>query len=348
MAIVSGAGGLTPSSLETTIWLVVAIAILFTLFRFTIRLYALRKLLADDVAVAAALLLLISLAIMYEYATPKMFEVVRVAQGEEAFTLPFMDRATVFLKLQFAIIVLFWTEIWVVKVSFLIFYRNVFSGLPELMLGWRLVAVFTGLTYALCWAFQLASCIPIPNYFILGACETRRDIYYSNANLYVAAVGDIVSDLMIMALGLRLLSKLQMRRNEKLALGAIFSVGFIKIVFAVVRVVKIGVSATHVNPIWLALWTMIEASVAIVVACLPSFRVLFAHGRRRSELRHAVTLKVFRKRHSPSHNGDTSHPLPLEEGNQSSRTQDRGGDTEDLYWHDAQMDEELIASDLRR
>lgn len=151
-----------------------------------------------------------------------------------------------------------------------------------------------------------------------------------------------------MALGLRLLRKLQIRRNEKLALGAIFSVGFIKIAFAVVRVVKIGVSATHVNPIWLALWTMIEASVAIVVACLPSFRVLFAHGRRRSESRHAVTLKVFRKRHSPSRNGDTTHPLPLEEGNQSSPTQDHGGDTEDIYWHDAQMDEELIASDLRR
>lgn len=31
---------------------------------------------------------------------------------------------------------------------------------------------------------------------VQGACETRRDIYYSNACLYVAAVGDIVSDLM--------------------------------------------------------------------------------------------------------------------------------------------------------
>ncbi len=207
------------SSVQTTIWLVVAIAILFAFFRFTIRLYALRKLLADDVAVAGALLLLISLAVMYKYAIPNMFEVVRVAQGEEVFTLAFMSRATIFLKLQFAIIVLFWTEIWVVKISFLIFYRNVFSGLPEHMLGWRLVAGFTGLTYALCWAFQFGSCIPLPDYFILGeywydalhhfaknpgACETRRDIYYSNVCLYVAAVGDIVSDL---------LSKFSQRRN---------------------------------------------------------------------------------------------------------------------------------------
>ena len=31
---------------------------------------------------------------------------------------------------------------------------------------------------------------------VTGACETPRDIHYSNACLYVAAVGDIVSDLM--------------------------------------------------------------------------------------------------------------------------------------------------------
>lgn len=56
-----------------------------------------------------------------------------------------------------------------------------------------------------------------------------------------------------MALGLRLLWNLQISRKEKLALGAVFSVGLIKITFAVIRVVRIGASARHVNPIWLAL-----------------------------------------------------------------------------------------------
>lgn len=185
MAVVSSAGNLTPSSLEvcscirllrrllmalaqTIIWLVVAIAILFALFRFGIRIIALRKLLADDVAVAGALLLLLSLAVMYEYAIPIMFDVVKVAKGEEEFTASFQTRATVYLKLQFAIIVLFWTTIWVVKISFLIFYRSIFAGLPEYMLGWWLAASFSALTYLLSWAFQLASCIPISGYFVLG------------------------------------------------------------------------------------------------------------------------------------------------------------------------------------
>lgn len=107
---------------------------LFAIFRFTIRLYALKKLLLDDVAVVVALLLLLSLAVMYRYATPIMFELDRIARGAETLTPAFLPRAAVFLKLQFAIIVLFWTTIWVVKISFLIFYRALFMGLPEHML----------------------------------------------------------------------------------------------------------------------------------------------------------------------------------------------------------------------
>ncbi|KAL9576332.1 MAG: hypothetical protein Q9212_007191 [Teloschistes hypoglaucus] len=242
MAVISSAGGLTPASLETIVWLVVAIAILFAFLRFIIRLYALRKLLEDDVAVMFALLLLLSLAIMYRYATPIMFELNEIATGKEELTPDFVSRAAIFLKLQFAIIVLFWTTIWVVKISFLIFYRTLFSGLPEHMI--------------------------------------------------------------VMTLGLRLLWNLQISVKEKFALGAIFSVGVIKITFALIRVVKIGASSKHVNPIWLALWSMIEASVAVVVACLPSFKVLFAHGRRQSQLRHAVTLKRFQPRRSHTDDQD--------------------------------------------
>ena len=153
---------------QTIIWTVVAIAILFAFFRFTIRLYALRKLLADDVAVATALILLLSLAIMYRYAIPIMFELDKVAKGEEALTPSFLPRATIFLKLQFVIIVVFWTTIWAVKLAFLLFYRTLFTGLPEHMLGWWLAAGFTALAYVICWVFQLLSCIPIPHYFILG------------------------------------------------------------------------------------------------------------------------------------------------------------------------------------
>ena len=65
----------------------------------------------------------------------------------------------------------------------------------------------------------------------------------------------------VMALPLRLLWGLKVNLQQKIALAAIFSLGFIIIAFAVVRVVETGATFKHVNPMWLALWSMIEASV---------------------------------------------------------------------------------------
>lgn len=64
-----------------------------------------------------------------------------------------------------------------------------------------------------------------------------------------------------MALPLRLLWNLQINAKQKCALAGIFSLGVIIIIFAVVRVVETSATFNHVNPMWLALWSMIEASV---------------------------------------------------------------------------------------
>lgn len=64
-----------------------------------------------------------------------------------------------------------------------------------------------------------------------------------------------------MALPLRLLWKLQIRTRQKLALAAVFSLAIIIIVIAIVRIVEINPNLKHVDPIWLALWSMTEASV---------------------------------------------------------------------------------------
>lgn len=67
-----------------------------------------------------------------------------------------------------------------------------------------------------------------------------------------------------MALPLRLLWNLQVNRQQKWALATIFSLGFIIIIFAIVRVIETRASAHHVDPVWLALWSMIEASVGML------------------------------------------------------------------------------------
>ncbi|KAL2055361.1 hypothetical protein ABVK25_004169 [Lepraria finkii] len=85
-----------------------------------------------------------------------------------------------------------------------------------------------------------------------------------------------------MMLLLSLLYGLHTDRKQKLAVAAIFSLSLIIIIVAVIRAIEIRASTDHVDPVWLALWSMIEGSVAVIVACLPSFRILLSTRERSS------------------------------------------------------------------
>lgn len=153
------------------IWTAVAVAIAFTLIRTRIRLYVYGRLFADDIAVYIAVVLLVIIAIMYQVITPTMFIIDQVASTLSPGMVPppnFMEEATIFLKIQFAIIILFWTTLWAVKFSFLLYYKNIFAGLPNHLFWWRIVCGLVLFAYLGCWATQLAACSPIVNYFSLG------------------------------------------------------------------------------------------------------------------------------------------------------------------------------------
>jgi len=150
------------------IWLSVAIAILLTIIRTAIRICVYRRLFADDGAVYLALTILVSMGVMYQIITPTMFELERLLTPGAVPSANFVQEAALFLKLQFAIIILFWTTLWAVKLSFLLYCRNLLAGLPNQLFWWWLVSVFAGMAYLGCWATQLASCAPISNYFHLG------------------------------------------------------------------------------------------------------------------------------------------------------------------------------------
>ena len=68
----------------------------------------------------------------------------------------------------------------------------------------------------------------------------------------------------VMALLLRQLYGLQttqIDRKQKIAVAGIFSLGGVIVIVAIVRVVEIKATTQHVDPVWLTLWSVIEASV---------------------------------------------------------------------------------------
>jgi hypothetical protein len=259
-------------------WAGIALATVFTMIKTAIRLYVSKRLFADDLLVYLALMLLVVMGVLYTLINDTIFEIDMVGMGDMLPPPGFEDNVAFFLKVQFAIIVIFWTTLWAVKLSFLMYYKKLFSGLPgnEQRVWWA-VTVFAVLSYIGCWITQLLSCTPISTYFT-GECQTPHDIYVSNLSLYYATSVDIICDIFsklyasavlitplthysVMALPLRLLWNLQVSVRQKFALAGIFSLGIFIIIFAIVRVIETSATFSHVNPLWLELWSMIEASV---------------------------------------------------------------------------------------
>ena len=98
---------------------------------------------------------------------------------------------------------------------------------------------------------------------------------------------------MIMALPLRILWNLRITQRQKLGLATIFSLATIVIIFAIVRAIETSstltpsalVSLNGGDPISLTLFSAIESTIAVIVSCLPTFRV-YILGHQNNSNRH--------------------------------------------------------------
>jgi len=79
-----------------------------------------------------------------------------------------------------------------------------------------------------------------------------------------------------MAIPLWLVIGLKMSASQKIGLCGILGLGAIIIVFSVIRIIVTNTTGRQPEISWLALWSAIESSVAVIVACLASFKVLLS------------------------------------------------------------------------
>lgn len=82
---------------------------------------------------------------------------------------------------------------------------------------------------------------------------------------------DILSDLLIMMLPLRLLRDLQVSRPQKIGLSVVFCLGFAIIAVAIVRLTQI-IGSARVDPVGLAVWGLVESTVSVIIGCLPPLK----------------------------------------------------------------------------
>ncbi|KAK4195884.1 hypothetical protein QBC40DRAFT_184766 [Triangularia verruculosa] len=165
------------------------------------------------------------------------------------------------------------------RISILLLYRRIFTYswakraiqivlvLVVLIGIWLVVSVCT-------------ACIPLEAFWNWGLFFTQ-EVYCQPGNIWWAnAALHIVSDLVIMALPMPVLSALKLARRQKYALVGVFALGFFVCIVSIIRLVYLidvvkmqGYDATY-SSAQMIYWTSVEVNAAICCACLMTLKPL--------------------------------------------------------------------------
>ncbi|KAL2815750.1 hypothetical protein BJX63DRAFT_430686 [Aspergillus granulosus] len=271
---------ISEQGLSAIMWVGIVLSIIFVALRTQVQFRNTRKFFINDYWIFFAIVCHIATAIVYQIAIPPMYDVQYFDYATQPMDAAFMDRASLFLRLQFALDFLLWTTLWAVKFSLLFFFWRLFDSVrtPVRVVWWTMCAI-TASTWITLVVLQNFACDPIKNFFTLGKCSSARDIYYSNLVFKFTVGTDIAGDILIMLIPFPLLRTLQVAPRQKYILAAIFSLPIIPIIFAVLRLVIANPSIGNVDPIKFQLYSMLENSSAIVTSCLPSLRLFVSNSR---------------------------------------------------------------------
>ncbi|KAG4435113.1 hypothetical protein IFR05_009400 [Cadophora sp. M221] len=197
----------------------------------------------------------------------------RYGLGRHVWTIP-KEETMPYLKTFYASILLYNFALAVVKVSILLQYRRIFTA-PATQ-----KACVVGLVVIVCWAItqiflNAMICMPVASFWdptIQGKCIPFLPIWYTYA------VVNIITDFSIFILPLPALKSLQLPKKQKIILFVIFGLGFFICAISLFRIRFLKVAAKSTDPTWdnvdAATWSLLELSLAIISASLPTLRAL--------------------------------------------------------------------------
>lgn len=135
---------------QIVVWVGVGLSVLFAIFRYCIRWIFFRRLYLDDAFVFLALVILIASGVMYHFMAPTMYIMHCILNRGDPPPPNIGELSITFMKMQFAVTLLFWTGIWAVKFAFLAFFYQLGRGLRAQSILWKSVLVFSIMAYFGC------------------------------------------------------------------------------------------------------------------------------------------------------------------------------------------------------
>ncbi|RMZ03108.1 hypothetical protein D0860_06953 [Hortaea werneckii] len=272
---------LPPAGLIAVAWVGFVLAASLVGLRLYVRITENRTLQSDDYCLITALVLLLVNAVLQTLQTQSLYYMVKNRAGQVPGGQQLVDQGNDYVRYQFTIIGLFWTVLWSVKASFLALYSRFFRSKPRYRRAWWCTVVFTALAYVGCWIASAWTCHPPSTYFQFGKCDKPVDDAGSVIAISYSTAIDVLSDLLIILLPSGLLRHLQVDKRHKVGLAGIFGIGLVRIPCAIIRWTQIVLSA-RTDPVGLAVWSLAESSISVMVGSLPALKALFTRTVHRT------------------------------------------------------------------
>ncbi|KAI1476337.1 hypothetical protein F4774DRAFT_412971 [Daldinia eschscholtzii] len=175
---------------------------------------------------------------------------------------------------------------WFIKMSILAFYTRVFT----LNVRWFKSAVYIIILYTTGWAIgaffaTLFQCSPPAlfweQYNPALNPRPKGSCHVHNASLVISSSAlNTAGDIMVFALPIAILFRLQLKRTQKVGLVLLFATGALAIIAGIIRL-KSSLSAVALNAdvTWVTaniyLWTAVETAVGLLCGSLPVIGPLF-------------------------------------------------------------------------
>ncbi|KAI7332582.1 hypothetical protein KC315_g4595 [Hortaea werneckii] len=272
---------LPPAGLIAVAWVGLVLAASLVGLRLYVRITENRTLQSDDYCLITALVLLLVNAILQTLQTQSLYYMVKNRAGQVPGGQQLVDQGNDYVRYQFTIIGLFWTVLWSVKASFLALYSRFFRSKPRYRRAWWCSVIFTALAYVGCWFASAWTCHPPSTYFQFGKCDKPIDDAGSVIAISYSTAVDVLSDILIILLPSGLLRHLQVDKRHKLGLAGIFGIGLVRIPCAIIRWTQIVLTA-RTDPVGLAVWSLAESSISVMVGSLPALKALFTRTVNRT------------------------------------------------------------------
>ncbi len=161
-------------------WGGTALSLCFLIFRMFVRLRYFKKVYADDFFVLAAWLMLLTSSIIWQMQQTPLYYSFKLSAGQMQATANVLAAEQSFFHANLAVLILFLSCLWSVKISVLVFFRRLGQQVRGQKIWWWSVMGFTILTWAICIGVLQYWCLMGPTDYILSESTKPLGRYNNN------------------------------------------------------------------------------------------------------------------------------------------------------------------------